>query len=174
MSSATYVWESAWGRGSIDVVGDDVVGVCVPGEAAVQRAIESGVAPATNGPAFVVELAKSLAAYLDGDDRWPLVEPEVATCWLDAAGIDGFRQDALVQLLKTPYGVTISYGELAELAGSSGAARAAGSACANNPLLLVIPCHRVLPASGQLGNYGTLGAPFKQRLLELEGAFVGV
>lgn len=171
MSVSTFVWDSAWGEGTIDFDGENVVGVCVPGEAEVKRAIKNGAQPAANGPADVADLAKKLSAYVDGDDQWPFVDAKTVKRWLTAAGIDGFRRDALMQLLKTPYGVTISYGDLADLAGNPRAARAAGSACANNPLLLVIPCHRVLPASGQLGNYGTLGPVFKRRLLELEGAY---
>ena len=51
-----------------------------------------------------------------------------------------------------------------------GASRAVGTACARNPIPIVVPCHRVLPSTGKLGNYG--GGPERKRaLLELEGAF---
>ncbi|XP_046382367.1 methylated-DNA--protein-cysteine methyltransferase-like isoform X2 [Ischnura elegans] len=50
-------------------------------------------------------------------------------------------------------GSTVSYKDLAKMAGSPGAARAVGSAMANNPFQIVVPCHRVLPSSGRLGNY---------------------
>ena len=66
-------------------------------------------------------------------------------------------------------GETITYGELAAHAGNRRAARAAGTACARNPVPLVVPCHRVLPGSGGIGSYG--GGPARKRaLLELEGA----
>jgi O-6-methylguanine DNA methyltransferase len=70
-----------------------------------------------------------------------------------------------------PPGEVVTYGELAALAGAPGAARAAGSFCARNRLGLFVPCHRVVGASG-LGSYGSLGLPYKRRLLELEGAAV--
>ena len=72
-------------------------------------------------------------------------------------------------LRAVPRGEVVTYGELAALAGSPGAARAAGTFCARNRLGLFVPCHRVV-AAGDLGSYGTLGLGYKRRLLELEGA----
>jgi methylated-DNA-[protein]-cysteine S-methyltransferase len=66
-------------------------------------------------------------------------------------------------------GHTVTYGALAARAGNPKAARAAGTACARNPVPIVVPCHRVLPGGGGLGGYG--GGPARKRaLLELEGA----
>jgi methylated-DNA-[protein]-cysteine S-methyltransferase len=53
-----------------------------------------------------------------------------------------------------PYGTVVTYAEFAALAGKPKAARAAGSACANNPIPIIYPCHRVVRADGNLGNYG--------------------
>jgi methylated-DNA-[protein]-cysteine S-methyltransferase len=82
---------------------------------------------------------------------------------------DGFRKKALQMLARVPYGKTLSYKTLAERAGSPNAHRAAGSACANNPLPIVIPCHRVLNSDGSLGGFGG-GLMVKRRLLDLERA----
>jgi methylated-DNA-[protein]-cysteine S-methyltransferase len=71
-------------------------------------------------------------------------------------------------LRRIPRGETVTYGELAALAGAPGAARAAGSFCARNRLGLFVPCHRVVSAGG-LGSYGSHGVAYKKRLLELEG-----
>jgi methylated-DNA-[protein]-cysteine S-methyltransferase len=71
-------------------------------------------------------------------------------------------------LRSVPRGETVTYGELAALAGAPGAARAAGSFCARNRLGLFVPCHRVVSAGG-LGSYGSHGVAYKKRLLELEG-----
>jgi methylated-DNA-[protein]-cysteine S-methyltransferase len=68
------------------------------------------------------------------------------------------------------YGSTATYGELAERVGSRGAARAVGAACAANPIPLIIPCHRVVGASG-LGGYAG-GPELKRKLLAHEGAFL--
>ena len=67
-----------------------------------------------------------------------------------------------------PWGEIVSYGELAALAGCPGAARAAGSFCAENRFSLIIPCHRVVAANG-IGGYGEAGPELKRRLLALEG-----
>ncbi|MDD3164241.1 MAG: methylated-DNA--[protein]-cysteine S-methyltransferase [Oscillospiraceae bacterium] len=74
-------------------------------------------------------------------------------------------------LREIPYGKTRTYGEIAAMAGFPRAARAAGSAVGKNPCLILTPCHRVLPASGQLGHFSAPGGSrVKQFLLDLEGA----
>lgn len=70
-----------------------------------------------------------------------------------------------------PFGSTITYQQLAELAGSPRGARAAGSACGANPVGLIIPCHRIVAKNG-LGGYAG-GVANKKSLLALEGAVVG-
>jgi len=78
-------------------------------------------------------------------------------------------QEALAAALRSvPWGDVVTYGELAALAGRPRAPRAAGTFCAENRFPLVVPCHRVVAASG-LGGYGSLGAEYKRRLLALEG-----
>ncbi len=81
---------------------------------------------------------------------------------------NGFTKKALMALKKVPYGKTVTYGELAAMAGNPRASRAAGTACSKNPLPLVIPCHRVVAAGGRLGKYGG-GERLKRKLLENEG-----
>lgn len=66
-----------------------------------------------------------------------------------------------------PYGEVRTYAEVAEMAGHPNAYRAVGTACARNPLPLIIPCHRVVPSSGGIGSYAG-GSSLKRRLLELE------
>ena len=83
-------------------------------------------------------------------------------------------QRALVSAARAvPRGETVTYGELAALAGRPNAARAAGTFCAQNRFGLIVPCHRVIAAGG-LGSYGSLGLQYKRRLLELEGADVSL
>jgi len=69
---------------------------------------------------------------------------------LDLGGQSPFARAVLTALLQVPVGSTVSYGELARRAGHPGAARAVGRVMAGNPLPLVIPCHRVVGASGHL------------------------
>jgi len=79
-----------------------------------------------------------------------------------------FYEKALMEVAKIPYGKTVSYQEIARRAGNVKAARAAGSANANNPIAIFIPCHRILASDGTLGGYGG-GLDKKMILLEHEG-----
>ena len=91
---------------------------------------------------------------------------------LDLHGIDGFRRVALETLAReVQWGETVTYGELADLAGRPRAARAAGSAMRDNPLPFVVPCHRVVAAGGRIGGYGggRNAVALKRTLLAREG-----
>lgn len=81
----------------------------------------------------------------------------------------GFRREVLEELRAVPFGATTTYAALAERAGRPAAVRAVGSACATNPLPVLIPCHRVLRSDGGLGGYAG-GLPAKRLLLALEAA----
>jgi methylated-DNA-[protein]-cysteine S-methyltransferase len=94
---------------------------------------------------------------------------ESFTLPLDLSLSSGFRRKVLDYLPNIDYGRTLSYGEVASAIESPRAARAVGSACAANPLPLVIPCHRVIRSDGVLGSY-LGGAEAKAKLLELEAA----
>lgn len=85
---------------------------------------------------------------------------------LDLAGTE-FQQQAWLALADVPYGSTTSYGAQAESIGRRGAARAVGSANGQNPVPIVLPCHRVVGADGSLTGFGG-GLDVKQRLLDLE------
>jgi len=80
-----------------------------------------------------------------------------------------FSQAAWKAMKKVPPGKVISYSDLADRAGSPAAIRAAGSACAKNAIVLVVPCHRVVKTGGALGNYA-YGLSKKEWLLSHEGA----
>ncbi len=80
-----------------------------------------------------------------------------------------FSQAAWKAMKKVKAGKVISYGELAERAGSPAAVRAAGSACAKNAIVLLVPCHRIAKTGGALGNYA-YGLDKKEWLLRHEGA----
>jgi len=79
-----------------------------------------------------------------------------------------YRQKVLEQLMKVPFGQTTTYRELAEKTGNPKAARAVGSAMRTNPLVIIVPCHRVLPANGKIGNYSAGGPANKDWLLCFE------
>jgi methylated-DNA-[protein]-cysteine S-methyltransferase len=87
---------------------------------------------------------------------------------IDLAGATPFQRAVAAALRAVPYGETVTYGELAALAGHPNAQRAAGTFCAGNRFPIVVPCHRVV-AAGSLGPYGATGTDYKRRLLALEG-----
>lgn len=88
---------------------------------------------------------------------------------LDLSSVPPFYRAVMEAAMEIPCGETRSYGQLAVRAGRPGAARAAGSAMARNPFVLLVPCHRVVPASGGIGNYGAGdGSRMKARLLAWE------
>lgn len=88
---------------------------------------------------------------------------------LDLSLSSGFRRTVQRYLPQIGYGRTASYGEVARIVGNPRASRAVGTACATNPLPIVVPCHRVLRGDGSLGGY--LGGPeAKTTLLTLEQA----
>jgi methylated-DNA-[protein]-cysteine S-methyltransferase len=78
-----------------------------------------------------------------------------------------FHQEVWAQLQQVPFGITVSYGQLAQRLGRPGSARAVGHANARNPIAVIVPCHRVIGSSGQLTGYGG-GLAAKQHLLDLE------
>ena len=103
---------------------------------------------------------RQLDAYFSGD----LTDFEVPLDWRLSRG---FMRTALGVVADIPYGETLSYAEVAAEAGSPRAFRAAGSACATNPLPIIVPCHRVLASGGGLGGYGG-GLVMKRALLDME------
>jgi len=88
---------------------------------------------------------------------------------LDLSLSSGFRQLVQRHLPEIGYGQTRTYGQVAALVGNPKAVRAVGTACATNPLPLVVPCHRVLRTDGTLGGY-VGGSLAKRALLSLEAA----
>ena len=87
---------------------------------------------------------------------------------IDLTWATPLQRDLTAVARAIPWGEVVSYGELAALAGRPGAARAAGSFCAENRFSLIVPCHRVVAANG-IGGYGAAGLDLKHRLLALEG-----
>ena len=78
-----------------------------------------------------------------------------------------FQQQVWLELLRIPYGATASYGDIARRIGDVTASRAVGAANGQNPLAIIVPCHRVIGADGSLTGYGG-GLPTKRFLLDLE------
>jgi methylated-DNA-[protein]-cysteine S-methyltransferase len=111
-------------------------------------------------PARLDATASELEEYFNGRRR----SFDVPLDWRLTAG---FRSAVLHHLPEISYGQTATYASVARLAGSPNAFRAVGTACATNPLPVVVPCHRVVPSDGSIGRY-LGGAEAKRTLLTLE------
>jgi methylated-DNA-[protein]-cysteine S-methyltransferase len=107
------------------------------------------------------EAKRQLAAYFDGR----LTEFDLP---LVPHGTE-FQQRVWEELKRIPYGATISYGELARRVGCPNGSRAVGLANGRNPIAIIVPCHRVIGANGQLTGYGG-GLSLKKALLALEAS----
>lgn len=128
-------------------------------ENGVPAAPEAGWIQGASGP--LEETARQLREYFAGartEFDLPLL-PE---------GTE-FQKKVWRRLQDIPYGLTISYGELARRVGNPKASRAVGAANGQNPLPIVIPCHRVIGANGKLTGFGG-GLPTKEALLALEAS----
>jgi methylated-DNA-[protein]-cysteine S-methyltransferase len=129
----------------------------------VLRSLAERISPRIlSAPARLDEPARELDEYFAGRRR-SFALP------LDWRLSTGFRQAVLSRLPEIGYGQTASYAAVAALAGNPKAVRAAATACATNPLPVVVPCHRVIYSDGRFGRY--LGGPeAKRALLALEAA----
>lgn len=148
---------AATGRGLVRVA------FALEGFDAVLDGLAAGISPRIlHAPARLDAAARELDEYFAGA-RTAFDLP------LDHALSGGFRQAVQRRLPDIGYGRTATYKEVAALVGSPNAVRAVGTACATNPLPVVVPCHRVVRSDGGLGGYrGGLAA--KSLLLGLEGA----
>ena len=127
---------------------------------------DAPIDPAGEGalPPLAAEAARLLIAYFD---REPV---DFSSLVLDETGLSSLDAAIYRELRTVPRGTTVTYGELAARVGSPGAAQAVGSAMARNPLVIVVPCHRVLAAGGGLGGFSAPGGVrTKRRLLTMEG-----
>ncbi len=118
-----------------------------------------------DAPERVLAAIGAIVTLLDGertDLRW---------IDLDEAGIDGFRRSVYAAARQIPPGQTASYGDIAHAIGKPDAPQAVGAALAENPFPVVVPCHRVLSAAGELHGFSAPGGiTTKRRMLEIERA----
>ena len=107
------------------------------------------------------QLVRSLTRYFDGDGN------DFATITLSMKAGTDFQQRVWQTLRKIPYGQTVSYRQVAKAIGRPTAYRAVAQAISANPLIIVVPCHRVIHNDGKLGGYAA-GVERKRQLLKLE------
>lgn len=133
-----------------------------PLEMTLRHLRERGFDPVLDDSApEVVRWQRHLDAYFAGDIR--TFEGE-----LDFTGASPFTERALRGILDIPWGSVRTYGEIAASIGVPGGTQAVGNAMGRNPLPVVVPCHRVVRANGEMGHY-TGGPEIKAALLAIEG-----
>jgi methylated-DNA-[protein]-cysteine S-methyltransferase len=131
------------------------------GHDAVLTELATAVSPRVlRAPGLLDPVARELDEYFGGA-RTDFDVP------LDLRLTRGFRRTVVERLREIPFGTRQSYGAVAARAGSPRAVRAVGTACARNPVPLLVPCHRVVRSDGTVGSYRG-GAPAKELLLALE------
>jgi methylated-DNA-[protein]-cysteine S-methyltransferase len=136
-------------------------------EAAALAAVSSqGAQPSSSPPEFIQELAGRLQSYAAGDENVNFGDVS-----LDLSHLSLFQKKVVDRCRRIAAGKTRTYGELADLSGHPGAARAVGSVMSRNRYPIVIPCHRVVGSAGSLGGFSApQGISLKERMLALEGA----
>lgn len=107
------------------------------------------------------ELVKEIIRHVTEGVPCPKVE-------LDLSGFNDFQRKVVSVVMDIPRGRTMTYGQVAALAGHPGAARAVGNIMAKNPFVIIVPCHRVVARQG-LGGFG-FGLHAKERLLAVEAS----
>lgn len=166
MSSSTFTYHSPLGDLLIAMRAGRLIGLWFIGQRHFASTINAGThhvtsahtnAPSLNEP-HLQEVINWLDSYFSG--RQPNSTPPI-----EMIGTE-FQIKVWRQLMAIPRGRTSTYGEIARAVGSS--PRAVGNAVGRNPLLLVVPCHRVIAADGSLGGYAA-GEAIKRNLLLREG-----
>ena len=154
------------GTGLVAATPKGLVRVALPNEPIenVLAQLAEGVSPRVlEFPTRLDEARRELDEYFEGRrDRF-----ELPLDW--RLSHPGFYRRVLRATARVPFGEVITYGEAADRAGNPRASRAAGTALGSNPIPIVVPCHRVIRAGGEIGNYGG-GPQMKRFLLKLERA----
>ncbi len=166
MHFAHVAFDTELGPVALATTDEGVIRASLPGsdpdELVEEVAARTGMTP-VEGSEAADEAADQVEAFLAGEIKgFDLA--------LDWQLIGGFHRQVLQATATIPYGETRSYGEVAEMAGGPGAARAAGTALSMNPIALIVPCHRVIKADGSVGGYGggIQGQNLKRKLLQIE------
>jgi methylated-DNA-[protein]-cysteine S-methyltransferase len=154
------------GRTSVATTKRGIVSVGLPNQDLdqfVERLADRISPRVVEAPGKLDNARRELSEFFDGERR----DFDLDLDWSLVPG--GFYRKVLDATAKLGYGQVVTYGEIARSAGNPRAHRAAGTALGSNPLPIVVPCHRIVRAGADPGNYGG-GPELKRWLLELEGS----
>jgi methylated-DNA-[protein]-cysteine S-methyltransferase len=146
-----------------------IVRVRLPGPGLEAAAARLGrVLPLDHSPDVVAATVEAIQLHLRG------VLQDLSRFHVDLAGVSDFNRRVYAVTCGIPAGRTLSYGDVARLIGEPRAAQGVGQALGQNPVPLLVPCHRVLSADGRLHGFSAPGGiETKRRILALEGVFMG-
>jgi methylated-DNA-[protein]-cysteine S-methyltransferase len=148
---------------------EGIVRVRLPGPGLAAWAARHGQAvPLGDAPSAVAGACEAIRLQLAGSVQ------DLARFALDLSGVSDFHRRVYAVTQGIEAGRTLSYGDVARLVGEPGAARGVGQALGQNPVPLLVPCHRILASDGTLRGFSAPGGvETKRRLLALEGVFLG-
>lgn len=167
------LFETAIGPCALIWTGRKIAGVQLP-EAdadATRRRVFSRFPEAVEAPPTrdIARVRDGMVALLRGE------KPDLSAVALDMDALPQFHRRVYAAARGILPGAVLTYGALARSIGAEGAARAVGQALGRNPFPILVPCHRVLGASGKLGGFSAHGGiETKKKLLEIEGVSAGV
>jgi methylated-DNA-[protein]-cysteine S-methyltransferase len=160
------VFSTKWGFFSFAATDE---GLChallpLPKRSIARKTLLSAIENSIFDKNLLPSLQKKIAAYFDG------TVVDFSDLRLNLTGLGSFATSSLTACRKIGYGQTVSYGQLAGLANYPRSARAVGTVLAKNPLPLIVPCHRIILSTGQIGGFSAaVGSETKLKLLRLEG-----
>jgi len=166
MISKYAIFKTSWGLFGIAGTDKYLLRTHLPARSRkiVEKQLLKGLEKPRREPKYLLSLQKRIKDYLEGKKPDDFADIPIK---IQLTG--NFSRKTLAACRKIKYAQTISYSQLAHLAGNPKAARAVGGALAKNPLPLIIPCHRVIRSDGTLGGFSaTGGQTTKKRLLELD------
>jgi methylated-DNA-[protein]-cysteine S-methyltransferase len=143
----------------------------VPDRRSAENQLLEGLKPVEYDAGLLPNLQKQIKSYFAG--TYVEFDKKIS---LHLDGLSQFSQDILKACLKIPYGKTVTYKKLAEMANHPKAARAVGNAMGNNLIPLIIPCHRVIKSNGSTGGFQKNrqgGQDLKKRMIEMERKIYG-
>jgi methylated-DNA-[protein]-cysteine S-methyltransferase len=139
-----------------------ITGVMLPGTRGLGRGAAASPPVVTEA---INDTVAAIVALLDGEHT------DLREVVLDESGMDPFRRSVYAAAREIPAGITVSYGDIARAIGKPDAPRAVGHALGENPYPIIVPCHRVLSATGALHGFSAPGGiATKRRMLEIERA----
>lgn len=171
MAEAFALFDTAVGRCAIAWGNRGIVGVQLPerseGETRARLLRRCGDAREATPSTEAQHAIEGIVALMRGEPR------DLSDVVLDVEGVPEFHRRVYEIARQIPAGTTLTYGDVATRLGDAGSARAVGQALGLNPFPIVVPCHRVLAASGKMGGFSANGGvATKRRMLMIEGALL--